>query len=437
MPDPVYKKIADLTALPDVQDSDQAEIQRGIAGYSVTFLTVWNWIKTKISNWSTVLQYLGDSGGKLTYKGSIIDKGAAGTSGQIQANISDLLKGITGFEYDNVNMLIKEHINKLIRRFDITTAAPFFTGTVTTGSTTTILYDTTKAFTGITGKAVLYTSGANQGQSRAILSFTSTSITVTEAFPFTPNVADAYEIIDTTIVTTDKLNSIFAFYVTNNHAVILPSISATNNGARCFYYVESLTAGKTVQFIAAQGQTIDKVSNNPNLAASREGVLQFAHNTAQPHWDTLAQIGLSANATNGSTASFSVTTTQTTFRELQNVVLKAALRFIAPTGNPNRLQYTSIIPRTLPVICVIDARSDTANSQIFTLKLRKFTKATGLTTDVDCAYSEVTLTSTLDISNIMVIGNVSFEIGDQVWAEVKNDSTSRNYTVLRSTMHVR
>ena len=34
-------------------------------------------------------------------------------------------------------------------------------------------------------------------------------------------------------------------------------------------------------------------------------------------------------------------------------------------------------------------------------------------------------------------GNVSFEIGDQVWAEVKNDSTARNYTVLRSTMHVR
>ena len=26
---------------------------------------------------------------------------------------------------------------------------------------------------------------------------------------------------------------------------------------------------------------------------------------------------------------------------------------------------------------------------------------------------------------------------DQVWAEVKNDSTSRNYTVIRSTMHVR
>ena len=33
--------------------------------------------------------------------------------------------------------------------------------------------------------------------------------------------------------------------------------------------------------------------------------------------------------------------------------------------------------------------------------------------------------------------NVSFEIGDQVWAEVKNDSTAINYTVLRSTMHVR
>ena len=51
--------------------------------------------------------------------------------------------------------------------------------------------------------------------------------------------------------------------------------------------------------------------------------------------------------------------------------------------------------------------------------------------------AEVTLSSTLDISNIVVIGNVSFEIGDQVWAEVKNDSTARNYTVIRSTMHVR
>ena len=61
MPEPTYKKIADLTASSDVQDSDKSEIQRGIAGYSVTFLTVWNWIKTKISNWSTVLQYLGDS----------------------------------------------------------------------------------------------------------------------------------------------------------------------------------------------------------------------------------------------------------------------------------------------------------------------------------------------------------------------------------------
>ena len=58
---PVYKKIADLIASSDVQDSDQSEIQRGIAGYSVTFLTVLNWIKTKISNWSTVLQYIGDS----------------------------------------------------------------------------------------------------------------------------------------------------------------------------------------------------------------------------------------------------------------------------------------------------------------------------------------------------------------------------------------
>ena len=35
------------------------------------------------------------------------------------------------------------------------------------------------------------------------------------------------------------------------------------------------------------------------------------------------------------------------------------------------------------------------------------------------------------------LGNVSFDIGGQVWADVKNDSTAINYTVLRSTIHVR
>ena len=53
MPDPVYKKIADLTASSDVQDSDQAEIQRVIAGYSVTFLTVW----AEVKNDSTARNY--------------------------------------------------------------------------------------------------------------------------------------------------------------------------------------------------------------------------------------------------------------------------------------------------------------------------------------------------------------------------------------------
>ena len=430
------KKIGDLTAASSIVDTDKIEIESGIAGKSATFLTVWNWIKTKITNWDSALQYVSDIGGKLAYKGSVIDKAASGNANQVQFNDANALGGAVGYEYDKTNQLLKEYLPKLYRRVNVNTAAPFYTGTATSG-TTTQLNDTTKTFSGITGKALLFTGGANQGQSRAILSFTGTSITVTEAFPFAIAASDAYEVIDTTTITTALLNSIYAFYATNNHAIILPAVNAINNGATNFYYIETLTTGKTVQFICAAGQTVGGISPNPNLAAAREGVLHVAHNTASPHWDTLSQIGLDAFATNCSTASFSVTTTQTTFRELQNVVLNTGLRFIAPIGQTNRLQYTSILRRTLPVICVVNAKSDTANSQIFTLKLRKFTKATGLTTDVDCALGEVTLSANQDTASIMVIGNVQFELGDQVWAEVKNDSTARNYTVIRSTMHVR
>lgn len=430
------KKIGDLTAASSVVDTDKIEIESGIAGKSATFLTVWNWIKTKITNWDSALQYVSDIGGKLAYKGSVIDKAAAGNANQVQYNDAGLLNGADGYEYDKTNKVLKEYLPKLYRRVDVTTAAPAYIGTAT-GGTTTTLNDTTKTFTAISGKALLFTSGANQGQSRAIQSFTTTSITVTEAFPFAIAASDAYEVIQTTVLTNANLNSVYAFYVTQNHAVILPSVSPVINGSTNFYYAETVTAGKSLTFICAAGQTIDGVSPNPNFSAAREGVLHVAHNTASPHWDTLASVGLQAFATNCSSASFSVTTSQNVFQPLQNIVLNSAQRFIAPTGNVNRLQYTSIIPRTLPVVCVVNAKSDTANSQIFTLKLRKFTKSTGLTTDVDCAIGEITLNGAQDTSSITVIGNVSFAIGDQVWAEIKNDNAARNFTVIRSTTHVR
>lgn len=361
---------------------------------------------------------------------------AGGTSGQLQFNDESILNGIINYEYDKANGVLREFLPKLYRRVNVTTNAPFFTGTATSG-TTTQLNDTTKTFSGIAGKALLFTGGANQNQSRAIQSFTSTSITVTEAFPFAITAADAYEVIDVTAITTSQLNSVYAFFVTNNHAILLPTVDAINNGATNFYYIETLTTGKTVQFICATGQTIDGVSNNPNLAASREGVLQVAHNTAQPHWDTLAQVGLTAFATSYLTTTFSVTTTQTTFKPLTNVLLSSFLRFIAPTGNTNRIQYTSTIPRTLTAICTLNAKSDSGASQILTAKLVKFTKSTGLTTDITTATASITLTGAGDIACLTLVSDVSFVLGDQLWLEVKNDDTQRNYSILKMTTTVR
>lgn len=429
--------INSLTERTTLNDTDVVEVETASASWKAKLSTLKTFILGVIATKLDLLSKFAVNSNKLYYDNRLIEKVAVGTDKQVQYNDNGTLGGIDGLTFDKSTGFVKEFLTKLYRRVNVNSSAPAYTGTATSGSTTTVINDSTKAFTGITDRAILFTSGANQGQSRAILSFTGTSITVTEAFPFTPAVGDAYEVVSTTKILESELNSVYAFYASHNHAIILPQITVANEGATNFYYVETLATGKTVQFICAAGQKIDGVSNNPNLAAAREGVLQVAHNTTSPHWDTLASIGLTAFATNCSTASFSVTTTQDQFRELQNVILKVGQRFIAPTGQTNRLQYTSIIPRTLPVVCVVNAKSDTANSQIFTLKLRKFTKSTGLTTDVDCAFGEITLNGAQDTTSIMVIGNVSFEIGDQVWAEVKNDNVARNYTVIRSTLHVR
>ena len=158
------KKVGDLPPAATVSDTDKIEIESGIAGKSATFLTVWNWIKTKLGNFDTVLTKLSDIGGKLAYNGSIIDKAASGNANQIQYNDAGLLNGADGYEYDKTNKVLKEYLPKLYRRVDVTTGAPAYTGTAT-GGTTTTLNDTTKTFASITGKALLFTSGANQGQS--------------------------------------------------------------------------------------------------------------------------------------------------------------------------------------------------------------------------------------------------------------------------------
>lgn len=439
MPELTYKKINELPAVESAQDGDYIEIQRGIAGNSMSFLTIWGWIKTKISNWTSTLQYLSDVGGKLAYRGIQVQGGAYGVDKQLQFNDGLQLAGIEGATWSKTSKLLRLDVATGVRGVNVTCTAPPYTGTTTAGVTTTTIYDTTKSFAGLTGKALAITSGAQKGECRKILSFTATSITVETAFALSPGVGVTYQVLNVTNILPENMNSVYAFFVDYDYCVFLPAVTSEFNRSDVTLYAETLAAGKFLYVISAQGNTIDKIVASNALIAPRELVCVSQHySETVPHWDTLFTSGLEASATNCSTVSFPVTTNQTTYKELGgSIMLVDAKRFEATGATDNRLRYLSTIPRTIPVMCLVNALSTTANTQLFTIKMRQYVKATGLTNDIACAFGEITLTAAGDTQPISILGNINFNLGDEVWVEVKNDNTARNFTVLRSTLHAR
>lgn len=72
-----------------------------------------------------------------------------------------------------------------------------YTSAATSGSTTTVINDTSKSYTTNenAGGVIRFTSGANSGLARVIASNTATSVTVTSAFPAAPAATDTYIIM--------------------------------------------------------------------------------------------------------------------------------------------------------------------------------------------------------------------------------------------------
>lgn len=435
MPEPVYKKIADLTASSDVHDSDQAEIQRGIAGYSVTFLTVWNWIKTKISNWSTVLQFLGDSGGKLTYKGIPV-VAVNGVDKELMFNDSTTQSTVTGLTWDKTLKVLGMLVSTKFRRYLITTPAALFTGTATTGSTTTFINTSFNATT-LAGKALIFTSGLNKSQCRKIISANATSVTVSPAFANAPVNGDTIEAIDVTTVLAENMSAVWGFNVTNNHAVLLPQITTQFDGSWNVYFAKTVTTGKQLHLLSNPTDTVDGITQDVVLLESRETVTQFA-SFATNMWLTLATENLAAVATITSTIAFDVLTDTTTPRVVNGSPTPVSLlRFSQVTGELYKLQYDSTIPRRLLFGTNININGITNQVQIATIRVMKYTKATNTTAEITSSRRSITLAATGDTQQIIITANLMFALGDRIWIETYNDTAGRQYRILSYTMDVR
>lgn len=429
------KRITDLPASATIADSDKIEIESGLAGKHATFLTVWNWIKTKISNWTTVLQYLGEASGKLTYKGTPV-VAVNGIDKELMFNDATAQSTVSGMSWDKTLKVLGLLLATKVKRYLITTPAALFTGTATTGGTTTVINVSFNA-TGLAGKALLFTGGLNKSQCRKIVTSTATSVTVSPAFPNAPTNGDTVEAIETTTILSENLGGVYGFAVTNHHAVVLPQITAAFDGAWSIYFVKSITTGKQLHILTNPTDTVDGISTDVLLLEARETVTHFA-SFADSRWITLATENLAAVATIAASAQIDITTNTTAPQAINgNPTAISLLRFSQVAGETYKLEYNSTVPRRMLFGTNINITGITNQIQIATVRVMKFTKATGVTAEVVTSRRSVTLSATGDTQQIIITANERFDLGDRIWLETYNDVAGRQYRILTYTMDVR
>lgn len=320
-----------------------------------------------------------------------------------------------------------------VNRVSVNSKPYLYTGTLTSGTQLTV-DDTTKTFTNLVGKVFVTTGGTGKNQAAQILSHTATSLTFTFSLEFPIDNTTTYEIIDATLLKQEDLNSIYAFYLSNDHAVVLPQVLSDYNGASIVLYNEVSTAGRLI-IITQPTDTTDHITKVTSLDNQRELVCITQHFTASPHWDTLYTSGLQVGAVAGNSASYDVTTTPNVYKEINGIYAlntDSTSRFeLIPTS---KLEYTSTIPRLLDVTALINAQVISTQNQLITARFMYFNKANNTTTEIPRSAKSATLSGTGDTTELTIKTKVKFSRFDRIWVEVKNDNATRTFRILDSTI---
>ena len=320
-----------------------------------------------------------------------------------------------------------------VNRFSVNSKPYLFTGTLTSGTQLTV-NDTTKTFGNLAGKVFVTTGGTGKNQAAQILSSTNTSLTFTFSLEFPVDNTTTYAIIDATLLTHNDLNSIYAFYLSNDHAVVLPQVLSDYNGSSIVLYNEVATAGRLI-IITQPTDSTDKITKVTSLDNQRELVYITQHFTEPPHYDTLYTNGLQVGAVAGNTASYDVTTTPNVYKEINGsfaLNTNSTSRFeLIPTS---KLEYTSTIPRLLDVTALINAQVISTQNQLITARFMYFNKANNTTTEIPRSAKSATLSGTGDTTELTIKTKVKFSRFDRIWVEVKNDNAARTFRILDSVI---
>lgn len=320
-----------------------------------------------------------------------------------------------------------------INRISVDSKPYLYTGTLTSGTQLTV-NDTTKTFTNLVGKVFVTTGGTGKNQAAQILSHTATSLTFTFSLEFPIDNTTTYEIIDATLLTHNDLNSIYAFYLSNDHAVVLPQVLSDYNGSSIVLYNEVATAGRLI-IITQPTDSTDKITKVTSLDNQRELVYITQHFTDPPHYDTLYTNGLQVGAVAGNTSSYDVTITPNVYQEIKgvyNINTSSTSRFeLVPTS---KLEYNSTIPRLLNVTCLVNAQVLTLQDQTITARFMYYNKASNTTTEVARSAKSTTLSGSGSTAELTIATKVRFNRFDRIWVEVKNDNAARTFRILDSTI---
>lgn len=340
---------------------------------------------------------------------------------------------------------IQSEIKQLVPT-EVSSIAPFDTGTATGGTTLTIV-NTGKSYSvnELVNKAIIRTKlSTGDVEVRLISSNTATTISIADYFkPFSDStvVGDTYKVVDPTVVVDGLRNQIIRVDLSSgyDHVVLHPRVSDANNRNIITTYVEGFSGtavlyGLTYPSVSGPSgnQTFNGLSNQFELVANRELVSHIFHYAETPHFDMLYSGGLDAfleaifppqSVTGGQAVFAPITTTPT-------LNLSRRVKVITVSGN-KVFRYDSQISRPLKIIVQAEITNNSSPATTLTVGLRYYNAIAGTTTDYTLPGSNEQVNGSGSIKNFTFTKELIMAKDDWVQIIHKN-SNSNNYSIVGS-----
>lgn len=342
---------------------------------------------------------------------------------------------------ENQTSIVELFKNQLPFKFkNISPSTPLDSGTAEAAGLTS-LTDTDKVWTvnQFTEKAVIITAGTGEGQCRAISTNTLNELFISGTWSTIPDATSQYKIIEAYAITTEDTNTIFSIDLNSgyDYAVILPLVEDVPERIFIKTYIERHSGAAKSYNVCRGGQT-QLGSQQGELSAQDESVTLFTHQYLMNHWDVLDVEFIERRASCYLSYAGAPVAGHLTYQPVKGTWIPDILkRFkVVTVSGDSWLEYTSLVPSTLPVLGRIVISPDATGTQRYSLTVRFYDKSENTTTDYENFEAIQDLFNTTDYRNLVTNKNITFNMGDRITLVDKNDNVTRTYTPIRGVIEI-